>query len=164
MPKTEEQCKQMRDDMRNKILKMSSLYFARNGFGDTKISDLAKHIGIGQVTIYLYFKSKEELFNEIRSAADNKEELKKAAPVKKEEPKKEIKKTATAVEVKEKIFVEYQDVSYDESVIMKKAESIWTKTLGNKADALKSIELYIKPEDKKAYYVFNKKESGSFDI
>ena len=46
MPKTEEQCKQMRSDMRNKILKMSSLYFARNGFGDTKISDLAKHIGI----------------------------------------------------------------------------------------------------------------------
>lgn len=77
MPKTEEQCKQMRDDMRNKILKMSSLYFARNGFGDTKISDLAKHIGIGQGTIYLYFKSKEELFDEIRSAADNKEELKK---------------------------------------------------------------------------------------
>ena len=77
MPKTEEQFKQMRDDMRNKILKMSSLYFARNGFGDTKISDLAKHIGIGQGTIYLYFKSKEELFEEIRSAADNKEDVEK---------------------------------------------------------------------------------------
>ena len=47
---------------------------------------------------------------------------------------------------------------------MKKAETVWTKELGKKADALKSIELYIKPEDKKAYYVFNKKESGSFDI
>lgn len=77
MPKTEEQCKQMREDMRNKILKMSSMYFARNGFGDTKISDLAKHIGIGQGTIYLYFKSKEELFDEIRATADNKEEIKK---------------------------------------------------------------------------------------
>lgn len=77
MPKTEEQCKQMRSDMRNKILKMSSLYFARNGFGDTKISDLAKHIGIGQGTIYLYFKSKEELFEEIRNKAGNKEEIKK---------------------------------------------------------------------------------------
>ncbi len=77
MPKTEEQCKQMRSDMRNKILKMSSLYFARNGFGDTKISDLAKHIGIGQGTIYLYFKSKEELFEEIRKNADNRDEVKK---------------------------------------------------------------------------------------
>ena len=43
---------------------------AKNAFGDTKMSDLAKHIGIGQGTIYLYFKSKEELFEEIRKAAD----------------------------------------------------------------------------------------------
>ncbi len=75
MPKTEEQCKKMRDDMKQKILKMASLYFAKNGFGNTKIGDLAKHIGIGQGTIYLYFKSKEELFEEIRKEADNKTEV-----------------------------------------------------------------------------------------
>ena len=56
---------------------MSSLYFAKNGFGDTKIGDLAKHIGIGQGTIYLYFSSKEELFDEIRANADNKDQIKK---------------------------------------------------------------------------------------
>ncbi|MBO4847457.1 MAG: TetR/AcrR family transcriptional regulator [Lachnospiraceae bacterium] len=67
----------MREDMKSKILKMSSVYFAKNGFGDTKIGDLAKHIGIGQGTIYLYFKSKEELFEEIRKAADNEEEVSK---------------------------------------------------------------------------------------
>lgn len=83
MPKSKEQCERMREDMRSKILKESSLYFARNGFGDTKISDLAKHIGIGQGTIYLYFKSKEELFDEIRAAADNMEELKKIKLLKK---------------------------------------------------------------------------------
>lgn len=83
MPKSKEQCERMREDMRSKILRESSLYFARNGFGDTKISDLAKHIGIGQGTIYLYFKSKEELFDEIRAAADNKEELKKIKLLKK---------------------------------------------------------------------------------
>ena len=77
MPKSEEQCKQQRDEMKRRILKDASLYFARNGFGDTKIGDLAKHIGIGQGTIYLYFKSKEELFEEIRNSADNKEEIKK---------------------------------------------------------------------------------------
>jgi len=76
MPKTEDQCKKMREDMKSKILKMSSLYFAKNGFGDTKIGELAKHIGIGQGTIYLYFKSKEELFEEIRKEADNKKEVK----------------------------------------------------------------------------------------
>ena len=75
MPKNEEKCKQMREDMKERILKAASLYFAKNGFGDTKISDLAKNIGIGQGTIYLYFKSKEELFEEIRKAADNKDEV-----------------------------------------------------------------------------------------
>lgn len=77
MPKTEEQCRKMREDMRRKILRESSLYFAKNGFGDTKIGDLARSIGIGQGTIYLYFRSKEELFEEIREAADNKEEVKR---------------------------------------------------------------------------------------
>lgn len=75
MPKNEEQFKKMREDMRSKILKMSSLYFAKYGFGDTKIGDLAKYMGIGQGTIYLYFKSKEELFEEIRSRAENTEEI-----------------------------------------------------------------------------------------
>lgn len=77
MPKSQEQCKQMREDMHNRILKESSLYFAKNGFGDTKIGDLAKSIGIGQGTIYLYFESKEELFEQIRKSADNEEEIKK---------------------------------------------------------------------------------------
>ena len=75
MPRTEEQFKKMREDMREKILRMSSLYFAKNGFGDTKIGELAKHIGIGQGTIYLYFKSKEELFEEIRKRADNSDDI-----------------------------------------------------------------------------------------
>ena len=77
MPKTEEQCKQMREDMRARILRESAIYFAKNGFGNTKIGDLAKYIGIGQGTMYMYFKSKEELFEEIRQTADNKDELKK---------------------------------------------------------------------------------------
>ena len=77
MPKNEEQFKKMREDMRSKILKMSSLYFAKYGFGDTKIGDLAKYMGIGQGTIYLYFKSKEELFEAIRSRAENTEEIKR---------------------------------------------------------------------------------------
>lgn len=77
MPKTEKQCRQIREDTKNRILKASSLYFARNGFGDTKIGDLARHIGIGQGTIYLYFKSKEELFEEIRKRAENRDEIKR---------------------------------------------------------------------------------------
>ena len=52
------------------------LYFAKNGFAGTKISDLAKHIGIGQGTLYIYFKSKEELFHEIFALTNNSKDIK----------------------------------------------------------------------------------------
>ena len=65
MPKTKQQCEEIRNKMRTKILDSSLKYFARNGFAGTKISDLAKFIGIGQGTLYSYFLTKEELFNVI---------------------------------------------------------------------------------------------------
>ena len=65
MPKSPELCEEIRTEMCNKILQKSVLYFARNGFSGTKISDLSKYIGIGQGTIYIYFESKEKLFQEI---------------------------------------------------------------------------------------------------
>ncbi len=109
MPKTEEQCQQIREDMRNRIIKESSLYFARNGFGDTKIGDLAKHIGIGQGTIYLYFKSKEELFEEIRKSADNKDEIKRLKTLSKlpVPAKTKIEKISAEMEKKLKNDEEY---------------------------------------------------------
>lgn len=76
MPKSPERCNEIREETRAKILQDSMLYFARNGFAGTKISDLAKHIGIGQGTLYLYFKSKEELFNEIYALANTCEDVK----------------------------------------------------------------------------------------
>ena len=77
MPKSKERCQEIREEMRNTILRKSLLYFARNGFAGTKISDLSKNIGIGQGTIYVYFESKEELFQEILKIADSNEILKK---------------------------------------------------------------------------------------
>lgn len=77
MPKSKERCKEIREEMRNTILQKSLLYFARNGLAGTKISDLSQNIGIAQGTIYVYFESKEELFQEILKIADSKEMLKK---------------------------------------------------------------------------------------
>lgn len=76
MPKSKERCQEIREEMRNTILKKSLLYFAKNGFAGTKISDLSKNIGIGQGTIYVYFQSKEELFQEILKIADSNKILK----------------------------------------------------------------------------------------
>ena len=75
MPKSKERCQEIREEMRNTILRKSLLYFARNGFAGTKISDLSKNIGIGQGTIYVYFESKEELFQEILKVADRSQTL-----------------------------------------------------------------------------------------
>ncbi|MCH5263927.1 MAG: TetR/AcrR family transcriptional regulator [Lachnospiraceae bacterium] len=77
MPKSPERCQEIRKEMRTKILHESMLYFARNGFAGTKISDLAKSIGIGQGTLYLYFNSKEDLFNEIFAMIDSGKETQK---------------------------------------------------------------------------------------
>lgn len=77
MPKSKERCREIRDEMRKTILHKSLLYFARNGFAGTKIADLSKHIGIAQGTIYVYFESKETLFQEILKIADSREMLQK---------------------------------------------------------------------------------------
>lgn len=53
MLKSQERCQEIREETRSKILHDSMLYFAKNGFAGTKISDLAKHIGIGQGTLCL---------------------------------------------------------------------------------------------------------------
>ena len=71
MPKSKERCQEIRAEMKNTILQKSLLYFARNGFAGTRISDLSKSIGIAQGTIYVYFQSKEDLFQEILKIADS---------------------------------------------------------------------------------------------
>lgn len=71
MPKSKARCQEIREEMRNTILQKSLLYFARNGFAGTKIGDLSKNIGIAQGTIYVYFETKEVLFQEILKIADS---------------------------------------------------------------------------------------------
>lgn len=75
MPKTPERCQEIRLETRSRILHNAMLFFAKNGFAGTKISDLANQLGIGQGTLYVYFKSKEELFNEIFTLTNNNEDI-----------------------------------------------------------------------------------------
>ncbi|WP_051234213.1 DUF6465 family protein [Butyrivibrio sp. NC3005] len=52
-----------------------------------------------------------------------------------------------------------KSISYDDMV--ESARQYWTKDLGHKIDELKSLELYVKPEEDRVYYVANGKEVGS---
>jgi TetR/AcrR family fatty acid metabolism transcriptional regulator len=48
-------------DKRERILSAAERIFARHGFFAAKVSDVAKEAGVADGTIYLYFKSKDDL-------------------------------------------------------------------------------------------------------
>jgi TetR/AcrR family transcriptional regulator, fatty acid metabolism regulator protein len=48
-------------DKRTRILKAAVKVFARKGFHETKVAEIARSAGVADGTIYLYFKNKEDL-------------------------------------------------------------------------------------------------------
>jgi len=48
-------------DKRERILDAAELIFARHGFYAARVSEIAKEAGVADGTIYLYFKSKDDL-------------------------------------------------------------------------------------------------------
>src|SRR5688572_15258121 len=54
--------KDLPENRRAGILKAARCVFARQGYADTIVDDIAGQAGIGKGTLYLYFKSKEEIF------------------------------------------------------------------------------------------------------
>lgn len=68
-------------DKREAILRAAIKVFARNGYFNSKVSDIAGEAGIADGTVYLYFKSKDEILHSIfdramgEFIADGKREL-----------------------------------------------------------------------------------------
>ena len=60
-------------------------------------------------------------------------------------------------------YVEFYGEQVSTAELEKEAKKIWTDA-GHKASELTKLELYIKPEDDRCYYVFNGEERGSFHI
>lgn len=52
-------------DKREAILRAAIKVFARNGYFNSKVSDIAGEAGIADGTVYLYFKSKEEVLHSV---------------------------------------------------------------------------------------------------
>ena len=48
--------------VRKRIIQAAIESFGQTGFDRTKMDDIAKRLGLGKGTLYLYFKSKEDLF------------------------------------------------------------------------------------------------------
>jgi TetR/AcrR family transcriptional regulator, fatty acid metabolism regulator protein len=52
-------------DKREAILRAATKVFATNGYFSSKVADIAQEAGVADGTVYLYFKSKEEILHSI---------------------------------------------------------------------------------------------------
>ena len=91
-------------------------------------------------------------------AAEVKAETKTEAP-KAEEPKKETAKKApakrtTAKDIKTSVVVQFAGKEVTEKDLIAAVKKAYTKK-GNKVGDIKTIEIYVKPEESAAYYVVN---------
>ncbi len=109
---------------------------------------------------------------EVKAEAKKPAAVKKAAPAKKPAAKKEAaaKKPAEAkacaakkCDINTKVVFQFSDKEYTKCDLVKIAKDVWQYDLKKDVADLKDIELYVKPEECKVYYVMNG-ESGSFDI
>src|SRR6185369_7532311 len=82
-------------DKREAILRAATSVFAHNGYFNSKVADIAREAGVADGTVYLYFKSKEDILHsifdrgvedalsaarkQIESVADPKEKLRRIA-------------------------------------------------------------------------------------
>ena len=65
--------------------------------------------------------------------------------------------------MKMKTFVEYNGKQVEEKEIIANIKKVWVEA-GNKVGDIKTLDLYIKPEESAVYYVINEKESGSIEM
>lgn len=73
------------------------------------------------------------------------------------------KTEAKKVEKKDEVFVQFAGEEFVVEEVMEKAKAAYVAE-GHRVSAIKSVRLYIKPEERKAYYVINDKAAGSIDL
>ncbi|WMJ77333.1 MULTISPECIES: TetR/AcrR family transcriptional regulator [unclassified Sedimentibacter] len=69
-----------KNQKRSRILSAARVLFREKGYHDTKMDDIAQSAGVGKGTLYEYFKSKQDIFDEtcvdfVKTLRDNIEEI-----------------------------------------------------------------------------------------
>ena len=86
---------------------------------------------------------------------------KEKAEVKKAAAKKEtVKKAVAKKDIKVNAFVDYYGKQVEEKTVIANVKKAWTKS-GKKVGDIKTLDLYIKPEENAAYYVINGTNAGA---
>lgn len=92
--------------------------------------------------------------------AEVKTEAKKTSPA----VKKTTTRTRKPAAVKETISIQFAGKEYTTEQLVKIAKDIWEFDLKKDPADFAEVQLYVKPEEAKAYYVINGTETGSFNI
>lgn len=99
-----------------------------------------------------------------KTAAKATAKAKKEAGAKTTAAKAAKKTTARKAEVKTSVTLQFYGKSYTQEDLMKIAKDVWKYDLKKKVGDLKSVELYVKPEENICYYVINGDVDGSFAL
>ena len=65
--------------------------------------------------------------------------------------------------VTQNVYVQFAGLEISTADLTAKVTEEWV-ALGHRASSIKSLDLYVKPEDMAAYYVINGKESGKIAL
>lgn len=65
--------------------------------------------------------------------------------------------------MKANVTVEFQGKKVSDKILIDKVKETW-KEAGNKVKDVKTIDIYLKPDESMCYYVINEKENGSFPV
>ena len=105
--------------------------------------------------------AKKTTTKKAEATAEKKTTAKKATAEKTVAEKKTTAKKAT---VKCEMQLQFAGKSYTQDELLQMAKDVWKYDLKQKATDLKTVELYVKPEESAVYYVMNKDFAGSFVI
>ena len=94
-----------------------------------------------------------------RTTAKKTTTKKAAAPKKPAAVKKPAKK-----EAEQEMILQFGGREIKEKDLYERVQQIWIEGYGKKAEELKSLKVYVKPEEFTAYYVINDDVTGSIDL
>lgn len=88
------------------------------------------------------------------------------APAKAEEKPAAKKAPAKAAkkEAEQEMILQFGGREIKEKDLYERIQQIWIEGYGKKAEELKSLKVYVKPEEFTAYYVINDDVTGSIDL
>lgn len=88
-----------------------------------------------------------------------------AKPAREKKPSRAAKKAAKAAkeELKPEVFIQYQGNEAIVADVIEKAKNEFVAD-GHRASSIKSLQVYLKPEEFAAYYVINQKFAGRVDL